>query len=68
MGIEGRRDGAGESLTIDRQGASCRHLIRVGRPHDERTEPAHFCMQQPDRVVLLVVGAERVRADQFGKR
>ena len=41
--------------------------LLVGRAHDQRAEPAHFRMQQADRVVVLVVGAERVRADQFGK-
>ena len=30
-------------------------------------KPAHFGMQQPDRVVGGVVGAERIGADQFGE-
>src|SRR5665647_1102513 len=34
---------------------------------DGFAEPAHFLMQQADRIVVLVVGAEGIRADQLGK-
>ena len=66
MGGERRRDRGGKSVAIDRQRAAGRHLVGIGRAHHQRAEPAHFLMQQADRVVLLVVGAERIRADQFG--
>ena len=61
-----RRHGRGKSVAVDRQRAAGRHLVAVGRAHDQRAEPAHFRVQQADRVVILVVGAERIRADQFG--
>jgi hypothetical protein len=35
--------------------------------HDQRITGAHFVVQQADRVLLVVVGAEAVGADQFGK-
>ena len=33
-----------------------------------RSQAAHFLVQETDGVVLLVVGAKRVRADQFGEQ
>ena len=68
MGGERSGDGGGEAFAIDRQRSAGRHLIGVGRAHDQRAEPAHLLMQQTDGVVLLVVGAERVRADELGER
>ena len=62
-----RRDRGGKAVAVDRQRAAGRHLVLVGGTHHQRAEPAHFGMQQADRVVVFVVGAERVRADQFGK-
>src|SRR6266851_329692 len=35
-------------------------------PH-QRAQPPHLLVQQPDRVVLAVVGAERVGADELGE-
>src|SRR5262249_46103165 len=55
-------------LAVDGQGDAGRHLIGVGHAHDERAQAAHFLMQEPDGVEFFVVGAERVGADQFGKR
>ena len=63
---ERRRYRCGKSVAVDRQRAAGRHLIGIGRPHHQRAEPAHFRVQQADRVVVLVVGAERVRADELG--
>ena len=62
-----RRDGGGKAVAVDRQRAAGRHLVGVGRAHDQRAEPAHLRVQQADGVVLPVVGAERVRADQLGE-
>jgi hypothetical protein len=59
--------GCAASAAVDRQRASGRDLIDVGRAHDQRAEPAHFLMQKPDGVVLVVVGTERIRADQLGQ-
>ena len=44
-----------------------RNLVLVGRTHHQRIEPAHFLVQQADRVVLVVVRAQRVGADQLGE-
>jgi len=63
-----RGHGRGKALAVDRQCASGRNLIDVGRAHDQRAETAHFLMQEPDGIVLVVVGAKRIRADQLGKR
>ena len=63
-----RGDGGREAVAIDRQRAAGRHLIGVGGAHDQRAEPAHLLVQQADGVVLAVVGAERVGADELGQR
>ena len=44
-----------------------RDLVRVGGGEDQRPEAPHLLVQQTDRVAFGVVGAERVRAHQFGK-
>ena len=61
-----RRHRGRKAVAVDRQRAARRHLVGIGGAHHQRAEPAHFLVQQPDRVVVLVVGAERIRADQFG--
>ena len=60
-------DGGGEAVAVDRQRAAGRHLIGIGGAHDQRTEPAHFGVQQADGVIGRVVGAKRIGADEFGK-
>ena len=60
------RDRRGKSVAIDREGAAGGYLIVVRRSHDQRAEPAHLFMQKTDRVVLAIVGAERIGADQLG--
>ena len=35
--------------------------------HDQRAERAHFLVEQSNRIVLGIVGAEAVRADHFGE-
>ena len=60
-------DGGGKPVAVDRQRAAGRNLVGVGRAHDQRAQPAHFGMQQPDRIVGGIVGAERIGADQFGE-
>ena len=39
----------------------------VGSAHDQRTERAHLLVEQADRIVLGIVGAEAVRADHLGE-
>ena len=60
-------DGGRKAVAVDRQRAAGRHLVGVGRAHDQRAQPAHFGVQQADRVVGGVVGAERVGADELGE-
>ena len=60
-------DGGGKSVAVDRQRAAGGNLVGVGGAHDQRAQPAHFGVQQPDRVVGGVVGAEGIGADQFGQ-
>ena len=67
MIVERLGDGGGKSVAVHRQRAAGRHLIGVGGAHDQRAQPAHFGVQQPDRVVGGVVGAERIGADEFGE-
>ena len=47
--------------------AAGRDLVGVGGAHDQRPEPAHFGVQQPDRIVGGIIGAKRIRTDEFGK-
>ena len=61
------RHGGGKALAVDRQRAAGRHLVGVGRAHDQRAEPPHFGMQQADGIVGGVVGAEGIGADQLGQ-
>ena len=39
----------------------------VGRGHDQGAKRPHFLMEQPDRIILRIVGAEAVRADHLGQ-
>jgi hypothetical protein len=54
--VSGPRQGAAGG-----NGVPCRHL------HHDRAGAAHLVMQQAHGVGLVVVGAERVGADQFGQ-
>ena len=66
--FERRGDGGGKAVAVDRERAAGRHLVGVGRAHDQRAEPAHLLVQEPDGALRSrIVGAERVGADQFGK-
>ena len=57
----------GKPVAVDGQRAAGRHLVGVARRHDQRAGQPHLGMQQPDRIVLGVVGAEGVGADQLGE-
>ena len=54
------RNGSRKAVAIDRQRAASRHLVGVGRAHDQRAEPAHFGVQQPDRIVGGIIGTEGI--------
>jgi len=68
MGGERGGDGSRKPLAVDCQRSPGRDLIEVRGAHDEGAKPAHLLVQQTYGVVLLVVGAKRVRADQFGEQ
>ena len=65
--VERRLDRLGKPDAIDRERAARRHLVPVGGGQDQRPATPHLLVQQTDRVALLVVGAERVRAHQLGE-
>ena len=65
MRFERRRDRGGKTVAVDRERAARRHLMGVGRAHHQRAEPAHLLVQEADGIVLAIVGAERVGADEF---
>jgi hypothetical protein len=67
MGFQGRRDGGGKSVAINRQGAAGGDLIGIGHAHDEGIELAHLLMQQPHRVVLRIIRTERIGAHELGQ-
>ena len=60
-------DGAGEGLAIHRQRTPGGQRMGVGGGHDQPARRAHFPVQQPHRILLVIVGAERVRAYHFGQ-
>ena len=62
-----RLDRGGEAVAVDRERAARRQLVRVGGAHDQRAAAPHLLVQQADGVVLGIVGAERVGADQLGQ-
>src|SRR5262249_12692393 len=64
MLLQRRGDRVGETLAVDGEGRAGGHPGRVGGAHDERSEPTHLLLQQPDRVIELVA-AERVAADEL---
>jgi hypothetical protein len=52
---------------VDRERASGWQLMRIGGGHDERIEAPHFAVQNANRARMRIVGAKRIRADEFGK-
>jgi hypothetical protein len=67
VGQKSLRDGSGKADAIDGQRTSGRHLVRVRHPHDERIELAQLTMEHADSICLGIVGAKRIRADEFGQ-
>ena len=58
MVVERPGDGRRKPVAVHRQCAAGGHLIGIGRAHDQRAQPAHFGVQQADRVIGGVVGPE----------
>ena len=67
MTEKGGLDGLRETVAVDRERASRRHLMRIGALKDDRAESAHLAMQDPDRIGRGVVGSEGVRANELGE-
>jgi hypothetical protein len=67
LGGEGAFDPGRKQLAVDRQGRSRWHPRLVRCCHDQRAGTTHFVMEQADGVLLAVVRAERVRADQLSE-
>ena len=55
----------GEARAVYRQRLTGRHLVAVGRGHDERVRAPQLLVQEAHSVALGIVGAERVGADQL---
>ncbi len=60
------RDGLGKADAIDGERGAGRHARQIGRPHDERAEPAHLLLEETDGVIEFVA-AEGVAADELGE-
>ena len=58
---------ARERLAVDGERAAGRQAVPVGGGDDEAAGGAHLPVQQADGVLLVVVGAEGVRADELGE-
>ena len=65
--LDCRGDRRRKALAINRQRTAGGHLMGVGSLHDQRAQLAHLGMQQPDRVMLRVVGAKRIGTHEFGQ-
>jgi hypothetical protein len=61
------RDFGSESFPVDRQCGAGGDAVPVAGAHDQRTQRAHFLVEQADGIVLGIVGAETVGADHLGE-
>ena len=62
-----RGDLGGEGLAVDGERAAGGDGVAVGGGDDEAAGRPHLPVQQADGVLLVVVGAEGVRADELGQ-
>ena len=67
MGLERLRNLRRKSLAVHRQRPARRHLMPVSGGHDQRTRRAHFPMQKPNRILVRIIGTERIGTHEFGK-
>ncbi len=56
-----------ESVAVDGERAAGRHLVGVAGAHDQRAGQPHLGMQQADRVVFGIIGAEGIGTDELGQ-
>ena len=67
VGLEAGGDLGGEGLAVDGERAAGGDGVAVGGGDDEAAGGAHLPVQQADGVLLVVVGAEGVGADELGQ-
>ena len=67
VGFEAGGDLGGEGHAVDGERAAGGDGVAVGARNDEAAGLAHLPVQQADRVLLVVVGAEGVGADELGE-
>ncbi len=68
MIFERAGDAARKQVAVDREGGARGDLVHIGLAHDDRTEGAHFAVEQADGIAVAVVATETVRAHHFGER
>ena len=56
-----------EGVAVDGHRRARGHARGLAGAHDQAVEPTHLVVEQADRVLLVVVGAEGVRAHEFGE-
>jgi hypothetical protein len=66
MVFERLRHGGGEAVAVDGKRTARGHLVGVAAAHDQGAEPAHLLVQQAHRIMLRIVRAEGVGADELG--
>jgi len=67
MLLDHARHFSGEAGAVDGQRGSGGDTLLIARAHDQRAERAHLLVEQPDRIILRVVGTEAIRAHHFGE-
>ena len=53
-------DMRGKAIAVNGKRTACRHLVDIGRTHDQRIHLAHFLMQDADSVAGRIIRAKRV--------
>ena len=67
VGLEPGGDLLGEGHPVDGQRAAGGDGVAVGAGDDEASRPTHLPVQEADGVLLVVVGAEGIGADELGQ-
>jgi len=67
MGFERNGDGVSESVPVDGERRSRRHLALIGGAQDQRPAAPHLFVQQADRIAHRVIGAQGIGAHQLGE-
>ena len=65
--FERRGDVFGKPFAINREGAACGDLMLAALGDDQPVRAPHLLMQDADRIRGVIIGPERVRADELGQ-